>query len=334
MSNSNNEVNELTKDAYADSNEMFNVDKLLGTDIFGRREIQLPVYSKVTPYTAKVQPNYVFDNDSLTAIVNFLANPLGDALYLFGPSGCGKTSAINQVAALFGWPIVQMTLNGRFEVADLIGHPTICGEQVVFVHGPLARAMKYGYILILNEIDLADPSELAGLNDVIEGRALVVVQNNGEVIEPHPNFRLVVTANTRGTGDGNAYCGTQMLNMAFLDRFRFIACSYMRTSVEAELLHRSFPILTEDFCLALVRVANEIRDSHLNYSTKHIYITVPMSTRALMRWAGLVCCYKDAMHPVDLALDQAFCSRISEDESTFVHRLYRDVSGEKMKIFA
>jgi hypothetical protein len=28
-------------------------------------------------------------------------------------------------------------------------------------------------------------------------------------------FRLVVTANTQGTGEGNAYCGAQMLNMAF-----------------------------------------------------------------------------------------------------------------------
>ena len=46
------------------------------------------------------------------------------------------------------------------------------GEQpsVKFIYGPLARAMKSGGILLLNEVDLCDPAQLSGLNDVLEGR--------------------------------------------------------------------------------------------------------------------------------------------------------------------
>jgi cobaltochelatase CobS len=39
-----------------------------------------------------------------------------------------------------------------------------------YVHGSLSQAVRDGHLLILNEIDLMDPSELAGLNDIIEGQ--------------------------------------------------------------------------------------------------------------------------------------------------------------------
>jgi cobaltochelatase CobS len=322
-----------TLDVYPIKNDSVCLDIVLGTNLFKGKSISVPIYEEESPYMPVFEKGYVFDPNSLIAVVNFLANPLGDALYLFGPSGCGKTSVVSQVASLLGWPMIQTTLNGRFELADLIGHPTICGDQVMYVHGPLARAMKYGYILVLNEIDLADPSELAGLNDVLEGRALVVVQNDGEIIEPHPNFRLVATANTRGGGEAHNYCGTQILNSAFLDRFRFIPCTYMSAETETKVLKKAYPELTKQFCEALVRVASEVRDSNLNCTTKHIYMSVPMSPRALLRWAGLVTKYKNVENPVDLALEHAFTARMSKDESTYVHRLYRDVSGENMVIF-
>ena len=66
---------------------------------------------------------------------------------------------------------------------------------MTFQYGPLAKAMKYGHVLVLNEIDLADAGELAGLNDVLEGRPLVLADNAGEIIHPHPLFRVVATAN-------------------------------------------------------------------------------------------------------------------------------------------
>ena len=86
-----------------------------------------------------------------------------------------------------------------------------------FQYGPLAVAMKYGHVLVLNEVDLADAGELAGLNDTLEGRPLVLAENAGEIIHPHPMFRVICTANSSGAGDNSGrYVGVQQQNLAFL----------------------------------------------------------------------------------------------------------------------
>ncbi len=303
----------------ADIGAEFGLDGLKGVSI------EVPVFDENCQYLVKQQNDYVFDEHMLRHIVSFLGKSSGDALYLYGPSGCGKTSMVMQTAAVLKWPVVSLTINGRFELSDLIGHPTIVSNELVFVHGPLARAMKYGYILILNEIDLADAAELSGLNDVLEGRNLVVIQNNGEVIKPHPDFRMVVTANTCGRGSRGTYHGTQLLNAAFLDRFRFIRCDYMSHDEELKLLELVAPELDAGLLSDMVKVASEIRKSHLDPMPNHIYMSVPMSTRTLVRWATLTVAYSYESDPIDAALLHAFAGRLSEEESSYVLRLKSDV---------
>ncbi|WP_140256651.1 AAA family ATPase, partial [Vibrio parahaemolyticus] len=99
-----------------------------------------------------------------------------------GPTGCGKTSLICQVASRLNWPVQQITAHGRLELSDLIGHHTLVNGNMTFVYGPLALAVKHGHLLIINEMDLAEPAELAGLNDILEGAPLVIAQNGGEII--------------------------------------------------------------------------------------------------------------------------------------------------------
>jgi cobaltochelatase CobS len=236
-------------------------------------EIAIPCYqdsesmAAISHLIPKKEANYVFQEDLLKGLLDFLAAPMNDALYIFGPSGSGKTSMVHQAAAHLGWPTVELTLNGRFEMTDLTGHNTIVRGEVSFVYGPLVRAMKHGYILLLNELDLADPAELAGLNDVLEGRPLTIVQNNGEVIKAHPNFRLIVTGNTSGAGSDENYAGTRLLNAAFLDRFRFLESSYMPQEQEVKLLGDLYPEIRRDFIEVMVRTANEIRQSHTSFNT-------------------------------------------------------------------
>lgn len=72
---------------------------------------------------------------------------------------------------------------------------------MAFEHGPLALAMQYGAILLLNEIDLTSPEIAAGLNSVLDGSLLYIAENGGEIIPPHPMFRFVATKNTNDGGD-------------------------------------------------------------------------------------------------------------------------------------
>lgn len=318
----------LCGDSVSLSRKTVDAGRIFGIRSLKNITIEAPVFDTANQYQCRVQDNYVFNESMLHHMLSFIDGTSGDALYLYGPSGCGKTSLISQIAARLQWPVVSLTINGRFELADLIGHTSVVNGRVVFVHGPLARAMHYGYILILNEIDLADAAELAGLNDVLEGRSLVVIQNNGEVIPPHPDFRLVVTANTCGSGSRGGYHGTQLLNAAFLDRFRFIRCDYMSAKEESGLLKKAVPELSDKTIASMVRIAGEIRRSHTEPKANHVYMSVPMSTRALLRWAGLTRAYAFEDNPLKVALLHSFAGRLSDDEREYVLRLVSDVTGD------
>lgn len=139
--------------------------------------------------------DYTFRNEDLHRIIMFIANPLGDALYLIGLTGIAQTSMIIQIASRLNWPVQQVTCHAWLELNDLTGEFMLVDGSMLFEHGPLSKAVRDGHLLILNEIDLMDPSELiSGLNKILEGQPLVITQNDGEIIMPHPKFRLVFTA--------------------------------------------------------------------------------------------------------------------------------------------
>lgn len=156
-------------------------------------------YAKPSAYTPAINPDYLFHEASRDIIV-WLMNP-ADPLYVFGPTGCGKTSCIKQLAARLNYPVFEVTGHGRLEFADLTGHLAVKDGNMVYEYGPLALAMRYGGMLLLNEIDLTSPEVAAGLNSVLDGSPLCLAENGGELIAQHSMFRFAATANTNGGGD-------------------------------------------------------------------------------------------------------------------------------------
>ena len=207
-----------------------------------------------------INHSYVFEPELLTNILMFLDNPGHDSLYLAGPSGCGKTSVVFEIAARLKWPLESITLSQRTEVADLIGRNVLRNGELTYEYGPLAKAMIYGEILLLNEIDLLSPGELSALNDVLEGKTLTVVGNGGEKLYPGEGFRIIATANTKGFGDDTGfYQGARSQNQAFLDRWHFIECNYSSNKQEFAMISAAFPSINQDFVKLLLRWANVIR---------------------------------------------------------------------------
>lgn len=284
-----------------------------------------------------IKKAYVFRNEHLRDVLAFLANPLGDALYLTGPTGSGKTSLICQVAARLNWPVQQVTCHGRLELNDLIGQFMLSSSTMSFVHGPLAIAVRDGHLLIINEIDLMDPSELAGLNDIIEGQSLVIPQNGGETIKPHPKFRLIATGNSAGQGDQSGlYQGILRQNLAFLDRFRLMAVDYPEASVEKSILKAvlermgvNFDSVMDNLTENMIQVANEIRRLFIGGSDGSGELSVTMSTRTLVRWTNLMIAYKRAPNALAYSLDRALTLRAEPAQREAIHRIAKDVFGDQ-----
>lgn len=283
-----------------------------------------------------VYKDYVFKNDHLRDVLAFITNPFGDALYLTGPTGSGKTSLVCQVASRLNWPVQQVTCHGRLELNDLIGQFMLVSGSMSFVHGPLAQALRDGHLLILNEIDLMDPSELAGLNDIIEGQPLMIPQNGGEVIKPHPKFRLIATGNSAGQGDQSGlYQGVMRQNLAFLDRFRLMEVGYPEASIEKSILKSvlvsmGIPVdsVMENLTEQMIQVANEIRKLFVGGTDGAGELSITMSTRTLVRWTNLMIAYKRAPNALAYSLDRALTLRAEPAQREAIQRIAQNVFGD------
>lgn len=284
-------------------------------------------YDKPSAYTPAINPDYLF-HEAGRDIVVWLTNP-ADPLYVFGPTGCGKTSCIKQLAARLNYPVFEVTGHGRLEFADLVGHLSVKEGNMVYEYGPLALAMRYGGLLLFNEIDITPPDVAAGLNSVLDGSPLCIAENGGELIIPHPMFRFAATANTNGGGDETGlYQGAQRQNIAWLDRFMLCELSYPKADVEKSLLAKLFPILPDSLRNKMVDFANEVRALFMGDKTENGLagaIETTLSTRALLRWAELTIRFQPLAHqgiqPVSYALDRALGYRACRETRAMLHEL-------------
>jgi len=300
--------------------QTFGVKAPAGLVIEGFSATDHPLIPPATPYVFR---------QGLAALIAFLRDPAGDAFLLTGPTGSGKTSLVCQVAARLNWPVQSVTCHGRLELSDLVGQFVLIDGSTRFVHGPLAVALREGHLLLLNEIDLMDPAELAGLNDVIEGQPLVIAQNGGEVIRPHPKFRVFATGNSAGAGDTTGlYQGVLRQNLAFLDRFRVLPVGYLEPEVELGVLAGAVPSLPPEVGEKLIAVANEVRRLFVGEGESTAQLTITLSTRTLVRWARLALTFRGAPQPIRFALEQALTARADPDQREAIHRVAADVMGD------
>ncbi len=276
-----------------------------------------------------VRKEYVFRRELLRDVLAYLVASEGDGMFLTGPTGAGKTSLLTQVASRLQWPVQSVTCHGRMELHALVGQFVLVQGETRFVHGPLAVAARDGHLLILNESDLMDPSELAGLNDIIEGQPLVIPENGGEVIRPHPKFRVFATGNSAGAGDGSGlYQGVLRQNLAFMDRFRVVQVDYPEPDLEKAVLAAQVPKLPEPIAEKMIAVAGEIRRLFVGSGEGTAELTVTMSTRTLVRWGKLALTFKGAPKVFEYALTQALTARAEPEQREAIHRIGADVFGD------
>lgn len=206
----------------------------------------------------------------------------GMNVVLKGPPGVGKSYLAKYLCAQTNRPLYRVTLSETTYREDLLGHLQLVsaggGESVTsWVDGPLTRAARIGGILLLDEINAADANTAAALNAVMEQedtRSLTIPQT-GEVVEPHPEFGVIATANP-------GYQGTYELNDAFEGRFRHVQLEYVPEDIEVEIIFEQTTLdrRKQDEIERLVEFATRLREAYMGGE-----LTTPITTRELVRIA-------------------------------------------------
>ena len=139
---------------------------------------------------------------------------------LEGETAASKTTAVLYLAHLLKQPVIRLNLNGQTDAGELVGRFIPSDRGWAFQEGSLPTAMRRGYWLLLDEMNLAEPQVLERLNCAIESTpTLVLSEGHGTVfgpggdVEVSENFRLFATLNPA------EYSGRSVLSPAFRNRW-------------------------------------------------------------------------------------------------------------------
>ncbi|EFJ44763.1 hypothetical protein VOLCADRAFT_121252, partial [Volvox carteri f. nagariensis] len=201
-------------------------------------------------------------------------------ILLQGPTSAGKTSLVAYLAAQTGHTFVRINNHEHTDLQEYLGsYVSDAAGRLVFREGPLVQAVRRGWWVVLDELNLAPTEVLEALNRLLDDNRELLVPELGEVVRPHPHFLLFATQNP----PGGAYAGRKVLSRAFRSRFLELHIDDIPDSELAEILEKCCAI-APSYAAKLVAVQRELqrrRNAASVFAGKHGFIT----PRDLFRWA-------------------------------------------------
>ncbi len=241
-------------------------------------------------------------------------------VFVSGHSGNGKTMSIEQACAKAKRKFVCVSMTPETDESDLLGNYVLIDGNMEWRDGPVTTAARQGAVLCIDEIDYG-AQNLSSLQRVLEGKPFML-KKKGELITPAPGFTVFATANTKGKGsDDGRYMFTNVLNEAFLERFRttmeqeFPPVKTERKIVEKELT--SVGRADNDFAEKLVTWADVIRKTFADGGCDEV-----ISTRRLVHIVETYGIFGDKMKAITLCLN-----RFDDDTKASFLDLYTKVDG-------
>ncbi|MCO4762797.1 MAG: AAA family ATPase [Myxococcales bacterium] len=188
--------------------------------------------------------HYCLDTTTAASLVHVAESVLlSEPCLLEGETSVSKTSVVLYLAMLLGQPVVRLNLNGQTDTGELVGRFVPRDELPEdgqpahpwrWQDGLVVTAMKRGWWVVLDELNLAEPQILERLNPALERiPSLVLTEHRGEVIGAGgqvvaPTFRMFATMNPA------EYAGRSALSPAYRDRWR--GYRFVKAPGEAEYL--------------------------------------------------------------------------------------------------
>ena len=151
---------------------------------------------------------------------------------------------------------------------------------LTFQEGALVQAVRRGYWVVLDELNLAPSDVLEALNRLLDDNRELFVPELQETIRPHPHFVLFATQNPPGA----IYGGRKVLSKAFRNRFVELHINDIPDE-ELKIILNKRCETAPSYCTKLVESMRELqglRRGSRAFAGKDGYITA----RDLFRWAN------------------------------------------------
>lgn len=213
-------------------------------------------------------------------------------ILLQGPTSSGKTSLVTHLAAVTGHHCIRVNNHEHTDLQEYLGSYVSNSEgKLVFHEGPLVQALRKGYWIILDELNLAPTEVLEALNRLLDDNREIFIPELQEAVKPHPHFMLFATQNPPGI-----YAGRKTLSKAFRSRFLELHVDEIPDEELREILEKRCRI-APSYAKKMVATMRELqarRSSANIFAGRHGFIT----PRDLFRWAN-----RDAIGYDQLALN-------------------------------
>lgn len=175
----------------------------------------------------------------------------GQNVLLVGQKASGKNVLAENLAAVFGRPIWDISCHVNTDADSLIGTDTFRNGQVEFRPGPVYRCATEGGFGVLDEINMAKNEALAVLHALLDFRRVIDVPGY-QRLAMNPATRFIATMN-------QGYAGTRDLNEALASRFVVIMMPEISSDGLIRLIRTEFPQLKVSFATDLARIFMDIQ---------------------------------------------------------------------------
>ena len=181
------------------------------------------------------------------ALASILA---GKNLLLAGPKATGKNVLSENLGALFGRPVWNVSFHINTDASYLVGTDTYDGSRVSFRPGPIWLCAEKGGFGILDEINMAKNEALAVLHAALDFRRSLDVPGY-EKVDLRPETRFIATMNY-------GYAGTRDLNEALTSRFAVLDMPVISEDNLQKLISRRYPTIRAKIRDQLVKLYGEL----------------------------------------------------------------------------
>lgn len=233
------------------------------------------------PMEPEEQPQYIitpFIEKNLKNLVRASSTRRFPVL-LQGPTSAGKTSMIEYLAKVSGNKFVRINNHEHTDLQEYLGSYVSSDDgSLHYQEGVLVEALRNGYWIVLDELNLAPSDVLEALNRLLDDNRELFIPETQEIVHPHPNFMLFATQNPAGL-----YGGRKVLSRAFRNRFLELHFDDIPES-ELEYILKERSQIAPSFCTRIVSVYRKLsllRQSNRLFEQKNSFATL----RDLFRWA-------------------------------------------------